>query len=103
MILLYHEEVRLFIRTLEKSTQSKTLRGLDLLEKYGMSVGLPHVKKVTRMLYELRIRGVQEIRIFFVSQQSRIVLLHGFIKKSQKIPQKEIRVAQKRWEMLTRI
>jgi len=82
-----------FIKTLEKSTIAKTLRTVDLLEKFGPRLGLPHSKKISRQLYELRIRGVQEVRIFYTFRQSRAFLLHGFIKKSQKIPKKEIHIA----------
>lgn len=103
MVVEYHEEVRSFILTLERQTQSKVIRGLDLLEQYGLNVGFPHVKKLTKLLYELRIRGRQEVRIFFVVQQTRALLVHGFVKKSQKIPQREIQVAERRYTSLTTI
>ena len=79
-----------FIKSLEKPTIAKVLRTIDLLEKFGHNLGLPHSKKVCGQLYELRIRGTQEVRIFYTYRQSRAFLLHGFIKKSQKIPKKEI-------------
>lgn len=82
-----------FIKSLEKPTIAKVLRIIDLLDKFGHNLGLPHSKKVGGQLYELRIRGVQEIRLFYIFRKSQIFLLHGFIKKSQKIPQKEIRLA----------
>lgn len=82
-----------FIKSLEKPTIAKMLRIIDLLEKFGHNLGLPHSKKVCGQLYELRIRGAQEVRIFYIFRKSRTFLLHGFIKKSQRIPRREIRVA----------
>lgn len=88
-----------FIYSLEKPTIAKVLRVIDLLEKFGHNLGLPHSKKVFAQLYELRIRGMQEVRLFYIFHKSQIFLLHGFIKKSQKIPRREIHLALKkaRW------
>ena len=82
-----------FIKSLEKPTIAKVLRIIDLLEKFGHNLGLPHSKKVGAQLYELRIRGAQEVRLFYIFHKSRIFLLHGFIKKSQRIPRREINLA----------
>lgn len=90
-----------FIYSLEKPTIAKVLRVIDLLEKFGHNLGLPHSKKVSAQLYELRIRGAQEVRLFYIFHKSRIFLLHGFIKKSQKIPRREIRFALKKRAGLT--
>lgn len=91
-----HNEVKKFIKSLQKPTQSKMLRSIELLEQYGRMLGMPHVKKITQELYELRIRGSQEVRIFFVIQKIGVLLLHGLIKKSQKTPRQEIETAIKR-------
>lgn len=90
-----------FIKSLEKSTIAKILRTIDLLEKFGGNLGLPHSRKISNRLFELRIRCVQEVRIFYGFHKSRIFLLHGFIKKSQKIPQKEICIALAKLKKLT--
>ncbi len=82
-----------FIGSLEKSTIAKVLHTVDLLGRFGKDLGLPHSKKMSARLFELRIRGAQEVRIFYTFHKSQIFLLYGFIKKSQKTPQKEIRTA----------
>ena len=82
-----------FIQSLEKSTIAKTLRTIDLLEKFGYDLKFPHSKKIAKNLFELKIRGRQEIRIFYTFHKSRIILLNGFVKKSRKTPQKEIKLA----------
>lgn len=101
MQLVYHDEVKIFIKKLQKPTQSKVLRGIELIEQYGKNLGMPHAKKITSLFYELRIRGSQEVRIFFVFQKDKVFLTHGFIKKTQKTPRREIEVAEKRFQLLT--
>jgi len=82
-----------FIGSLEKSTVARVLHSIGLLEKFGNKLYFPHTKKVSPDLFELRIHGKQEIRIFYTFHKCKIFLLHGFRKKSQKIPKKDIRIA----------
>lgn len=89
-----------FVFSLEKKTISKVLRTIDLLEQFGEKLSLPHSKKILSNLFELRIHGNQEIRIFYTFYKSQVYLLHGFRKKSKKIPQKEIRIATKKLKRL---
>jgi len=102
-IKLFDESIEKFISSLNKPTIAKVLRIIDLLEIFDYRLGLPHCKKVANNLFELRIRGKQEIRIFYTFFKNEIVLLHSFIKKSQKIPQKELQIASKRLKRLTNI
>jgi len=105
-ILLYestrHERpVEEFIKTLEKSTAPKVAHVLDLLETHGSFLRMPYSKKLTRRIYELRIRGVEEIRILYsFGKKGEIYLLHGFKKKTQKTPRKEIIIAQDRLDSI---
>ncbi len=96
MKLIILNEVDAFIKTLEKPIRSKWLRQLMLLEQYGQFLGMPHVKHIAQGMRELRVRGSQEIRAFFVFKDNQAIIVHAFIKKTQKTPQKEIVTAQKR-------
>ncbi len=78
------------IWSLEKPTIYKILRTIDLLERFGYQLSMPHSKKITDNLFELRVRGQQEVRIFYCFHQGRAHLLSGFVKKSQKTPRTEI-------------
>jgi phage-related protein len=101
-IRFFHHEIEQFIASLEKSTIAKVLRTFNLLEMFGNQLGMPHSKKVGDGLFELRIRGIQEVRFLYTFQKEEIVIvLHGFVKKSQKIPSKELRLAQQRKASLT--
>ena len=90
-----------FIKSLSGSTIAKVVHGVDLLEKHGPFVGMPHSKKLSKELFELRIRGKEEVRIIYSFVNNKIYLLHGFKKKKQKIPRKEIDIALKRLFILT--
>lgn len=94
-------EVEEFVMKLEKSTIAKVLRTIDLLEQFSHQLGMPHSKKVKSGFFELRIRGHQEVRIFYTFQKREIILLHGFVKKSQKTPQQEINKAARKLQSLT--
>lgn len=88
--------VEKFIRSLDEATISKFARNANLLEKHGPLLGMPHSKKLTSKLYELRIRGKQEVRIIYGFIGNKIYLLHGFLKKTQKTPAREIEIAEQR-------
>lgn len=94
-------EVEKFIYSLEKQTIAKTLRTIDLLERFGFNLSMPHSKKVTDNIFELRVRGQQEVRIFYCFYKDQIHLLSGFVKKSQKTPPKELLKAGNKYKALT--
>ena len=97
---IFDASLKKFIKGLQKPTIAKILRTINLLEKFGQKLDLPHTKKVSAHLFELRISGKQEVRIFYSFHKSQIVLLHGFVKKSQKIPQREIKIALQKLKLL---
>lgn len=99
--IFFNDKVESFILSLEKPTIAKVLHVIDLLEKFGHQLNLPHSKKVNADLFELRIRGQQEVRIFYTFQKGNVTILHGFIKKSQRIPKREIEQAKRKLRNLT--
>ena len=102
-IRIFDVSLEKFIKGLQKPTTAKVLRTIDLLEKFGQKLGLPHAKKISARLFELRVPGKQEVRIFYTFHKSQIFLLHGFVKKSQKIPRREIRVALQKLKLLDKV
>ncbi len=54
-----------FIDAQDAATQAKIIRGLELLRTYGSEVGMPYVKYLGGKLFELRIRGKNEVRILY--------------------------------------
>lgn len=75
----------------------RIVHGLRLLKDYGPEVTEPHVKSMGGGLYELRSKadvGISRAFYFFFSGD-KIVMLNGFIKKTQKTPAGELEKARR--------
>lgn len=72
-----------------------------MAESYGLETIRPYVKKLSGSpLWEIRILGKDNIRILYVGiSGNNIVALHGFFKKTQKTPPKEIETALNRLKL----
>jgi phage-related protein len=90
------EPVRQWLKGLERS-QCQTI-GEDIKTvQFGWPLGMPLVRKLDGELWEVRSRLDRQIaRVMFTVQNDLMVLLHGFIKKSQKTPTGELTTARKR-------
>ena len=70
----------------------------------GPNIGEPHTKAFGDGLFELRLKGAEGIaRVFFCTLVGkRIVMLHSFIKKSERTPTREREVAETRMKEIKR-
>ena len=90
------EPVREWLRSLNRDSRRSIGEDIKTLQ-FGWPVGMPLAQKMGRELWELRSMIPSAIaRIFFTVHDGRIVLLHGFVKKSQKTPAKDLVVAKRR-------
>ena len=91
-----------FVANLSENQRTKVQRTLTLAEKYGLNMIQPYVKKlVGTPLWEIRILGKDNIRVVYVTKSGNaIMVLHAFIKKKQKTPQREINTAMRRLQEL---
>jgi phage-related protein len=91
-----NEPVREWLRGLDKA--DKRVIGNDIKTvQYGWPIGMPVVRKLEAGLWEVRSRLDQRIsRILFTVHDDTMVLLHGFIKKSQKTPKGDMQLAKNR-------
>jgi phage-related protein len=66
--------------------------------EYGFPIGMPICRKLDSKLYEVRsnISDKRIARVIFTVASEYMILLNGFIKKSQKTPKNEIDLALKR-------
>ncbi len=89
---------RRFIESLSERQQRKIIRLLTSIQEYGLIAAIPHIKKLTGTpLWEIRILGQDNIRVLYASVLSdSILIVHGFVKKSQQTPRKEIETALNR-------
>ena len=78
--------------------KAKAFRIFQHIKEYGLTTAIPHIKKLTGTpLWEIRILGEDSIRIFYVTKmEKQILLLHAFVKKTNKTPLKEIDIALSR-------
>lgn len=74
------------------------LRLVDLVAEHGPMLRLPHSRAMGDGLFELRPKGRSGIgRAFYCYVVGRrVVVLHAFIKKTQKTPDRELKIARKR-------
>ena len=96
-----NEPVREWLRSLSKADR-KTI-GDDVLKvQYCWPIGRPLVGTLGNGLWEVRSRLDDRIaRVVFCIEGQMMVLLHGFIKKSQKTPKHDLDLARTRKDMLT--
>lgn len=89
--------VEKFFATLQPPTRAKLVRMIDLLSSFGPELGMPNAKPIGGDLYELRIRGTEEVRtVYYFATASTIILLHGFKKKTMAIRNSDLLIAKKR-------
>lgn len=82
-----------FIHSLDSKTQSKVFKTIDMLEAFGPFIKPPYMKKLLPRLYELRIKSQVAIRVFYSPIDRAYHLVHAFLKKTQKTPAKELKIA----------
>ena len=91
--------VKDFIKTLPPKHSAKVLWEIGLLEKLGTSIKEPYAKSLKgekyKGLWELRIQqGSDASRVFyFLPVGNTFILLHGFLKKGNSTPTKELETA----------
>ncbi len=87
-----------FLLELDKKTRAKTMRHIDYLEEHGPNLVRPYADIVRGKIRELRIKfshnNVRILYFFFVEHE--IILLHGFLKKTQILDVNHIETAERR-------
>lgn len=78
--------------------QARMLKLLELMEMHGANLGEPHTKAMGDGLFEIRAKAQEGIGrgLFCYLEGKNINVLHAFVKKSQKTPKKDIKLAKDR-------
>ena len=97
-IIYYSESLQNEMLDLPAGFLARFLRYADRMELYGPDLGMPHTRAMGEGLFELRLKSVEGIaRVFYCTiMGKRIVMLHQFIKKTDKTPPKELAIAKRR-------
>jgi phage-related protein len=95
------EPVRDWLRELDKADRAVIGGDLRTLQ-FGWPLGMPLVRKLVDSVWEVRstLPSRREARLLFTASDQQIVVLNGFIKKTQKTPAAEIEVARRRLKEL---
>ena len=95
-----NEPVREWLKMLPPD--EKKIIGDDLkTAQYGWPLGMPLIRKLEPGLWEVRSRLQDRIaRVIFTVEGDTMVLLHGLIKKSEKMPQQDLQLARQRLQSL---
>jgi len=93
-----YKDVEQFLLELPAGLSAKYFHLTDLMFEFGADLGMPHTKAMSDGLCELRVKGKEGIaRVFYCTKVGkRIIMLNGFVKKTQRTPAKELRKAQQR-------
>lgn len=81
------------IRSLSKQESARIVWVIDLLKENGFNLTKLYLKKLTRGLWELR---TGKWRLLFGVVNKGAIIVNIFLKKTQKTPKKEIRLALQR-------
>jgi phage-related protein len=94
----YSAELQEEILGLPAGFVARFLRYAERMEVYGQDLGMPHTRAMGDGLFELRLKAAEGIaRVFYCTLVGRrMVMLHQFIKKSEKTPLNELKIARNR-------
>jgi phage-related protein len=98
---LGNEPVREWLKSLPLEDRKRIGEDIKTVQ-FGWPMGMPFVEKIDTNLWTIRTKDLSMgiARTFFTVNENYIVLLHGFIKKSQKIPLDEIKLAKRRLSLI---
>ncbi len=97
-ISFYSDALEAQVLALPKTLLARFLSLADRMEINGAHLGEPHSKALGDGLLELRLKGAEGIaRVMYCTLVGRkIVMLHSFIKKTDKTPAVDMTLARKR-------
>lgn len=103
-IVYYSEAVQEEILELPDTLAARYVVLTGRMVAVGANLGAPYTEAFGNGLFELRLRGVEGIaRVFFCTLVGRrIVMLHGFVKKTGKTPPRERELAEMRMRKVKR-
>lgn len=94
----YDFELQKSILDLPPGLLGRYLHCTDRMGLYGPDLGMPHTRAMGAGLFELRLKSKEGIsRVFFCTVvEQKIIMLHQFIKKTDKTPAKDLQIARSR-------
>lgn len=98
-VVFFNQKVEKDTMQLSNDLVAKFYEIIELMNRVGTAnIGMPYTKSLSDGLFEIRLKSKSGIArsMFCYFQNNSIIILHTFIKKSQKTPLKEIQIAKQR-------
>ncbi len=94
----YNESVEDAILNMPPKIQARMIKLLELIENHGANLGPPHTESMGDGLFEIRAKAQEGIgrSLYCYMKSKHIIVLHAFVKKSNKTPKYELDLAKKR-------
>ncbi len=94
----FYEGVEDQIEQMSPKLQARMVKLLEMMAKHGANLGPPHTKAMGNGLFELRAKAQEGIGrgLFCYLHGQHIYVLHTYVKKSQKTPKSELKLARDR-------
>ena len=102
-VTFFDDRIEREIGALAPGLLARFIRYAERMELFGPDLGMPHTRGMGGGLFELRIKAAEGIaRVLYCTViDRRIVILHQFVKKSEKTPPKELEIARRRMKEAT--
>jgi phage-related protein len=98
----FNQRLEAEILELPAGLLARFLRYAERMEVHGPDLGMPHTRAMGQGLFELRLKAAEGIaRILYCTTVDRqVVMLHQFVKKTEKTPVRELDIARRRMKEL---
>lgn len=96
---ILNDQVQSELDALAQDVRQRFARIVSLIEHHGLSaMREPHVKHLQAKLWEMRMKGKDGIAraIYVTAHKERVIVVHAFVKKTQKTPRAAIEIARER-------
>jgi len=97
-IIYYSDQVQEDVLALPDTLQARYIGLTARMIEHGPNLGLPHTDALGGGLFELRLKGAEGIArvMYCLMIERQILVLHVFVRKTQKTPPRELRIARQR-------
>jgi phage-related protein len=98
----YNAKVAAQVQAWPRGIRVSYLRTVEMMLAYGPNLGMPHTRAMGAGLFEIRAKGREGIgrAFYWTTVGERIIILHGFIKKTEQTPQRELDIALDRLQQV---
>lgn len=103
-ITFFNDRVEVETLSFPKGILANFLHIAEMIEEFGPNLGKPYVGSLKGGLFEIRAKGKEGIgrSIYCTVKGREIVILHSFIKKTQKTPKKELALSRTRMKEVSK-